>query len=66
MTARVVPLESREASDPRVGGTPADRLALVAQLSNALWARTRRPLPSYTRATIPVRITAHPTPSGGA
>ena len=59
MTARVVPLRSPEASDSRVGGTGADRVALVAQLSAALWARSQRPLPSYTRATMPVRMTSH-------
>lgn len=58
MTVRVVPLHSREAGDARVGGTAADRVALVAKLSEALWARTRRPLPTYTRATMPVEITS--------
>lgn len=56
MTGRVVPLKSREAGDARVAGTPAERIALVARLSSEAWALTGRPLPSYTRATIPVRI----------
>jgi len=56
MTARVVPLNSREAGDARVAGTPAERVALVATLSRDAWALTGVPLPSYTRATMPVRL----------
>jgi hypothetical protein len=56
MTARVVPLRSDDASDARVGGTAEERLALLAELSQRMWALTQRPLPSYTRSTIPVRI----------
>lgn len=58
MRARVVPLSSREAGDARVVGTPAERVALVAELSRQAWALTGRPLPSYTRATMPVRVTS--------
>ena len=54
MTARIVPLRSREAGEARVGGTAAERLALVRALSEQLWARSHRPLPAYTRATMPV------------
>ena len=57
MTARVVPLASDEASDARVAGTPAERLALVAELSRRMWAITKRPMPTYTRKTMPVRMT---------
>jgi len=57
MTARIVPLESDEAGDARVGGTVAERLALVGELSRRMWAITKQPLPSYTRATMPVRLT---------
>lgn len=53
MTVRVVPLRSLEAGDGRVGGTIAERVALVGALSEELWARTQRPLPAYTRATMP-------------
>lgn len=56
MTARIVPLNSREAGEARVGGTIAERIALVAELSEMMWARTGRPVPSYTRATMPVVI----------
>lgn len=57
MTARVVPLGSDEAGDARVGGTAAERLALVGELSRRMWALTKRPIPSYTRKTMPVRVT---------
>jgi hypothetical protein len=56
MTARVVPLRSDEAGDARVGGTAEERLALLAELSRRMWALTQRPLPSYTRSTMPVKL----------
>jgi len=57
MTACVVPLGSDEAGDGRVGGTVAERLALVGELSRRMWALTKRPMPSYTRETMPVKLT---------
>jgi hypothetical protein len=54
MTVRVVPLGSREAGEARVEGAPAEQLRLVSRLSEALWARTGRAFPTYTRATMPV------------
>lgn len=54
MTVRIVPLRSGEADDGRVGGTAADRIILVATLSETLWSLTHRPLPAYTRDTMPV------------
>lgn len=57
MTVRVVALESDEAGDNRVGGTAAERVALVGKLSEEVWVRTHRPLPAYTRATMPVNLT---------
>lgn len=54
---RIVPLASDEAGDGYVEGTVDDRLALVARLSRRAWAATGRPIPSYTRATIPIVIT---------
>jgi hypothetical protein len=57
MTARIVPLRSDEASDARVAGTAAERLALLAELSRRMWSLTQRPVPSYTRATMPVKVT---------
>lgn len=56
MQGRVVPLRSAEAGNAHVAGSAADRVALVAELSRRAWALTGRPLPSYTRATMPVRI----------
>ena len=56
MTARVVPLQSDEAGDARVGGTPEERIALVSELSRRMWDLTKRPMPSYTRQTMPVRV----------
>ena len=56
MTARVVSLRSPEASDARVGGTIAERIAIISTLSAELWTRTGRPLPAYTRATLPIAI----------
>jgi hypothetical protein len=57
MTVRIVPLHSDAASDARVDGTVAERLALVGELSRRMWVLTKRPLPSYTRRTIPVKLT---------
>ena len=56
MTARVVPLASPEAGDARMGGTVEERLAAVAELTAEAWRLSGRPLPSYTRATIPVVV----------
>ncbi len=56
MQVRVVPLRSAEAGESRIGGSVAERVALVAELSGQAWALTGRPLPSYTRATMPVRV----------
>lgn len=57
MTARVVPLWSREAGDARMGGTVDERLAAVAELTAEAWRLSGRPLPSYTRDTMPVAVT---------
>lgn len=56
MTMRIVDLRSDAAGDARVGGTAAERLALVAELSQRSWALTKQPIPSYTRKTIPVKL----------
>jgi hypothetical protein len=64
MTARVVSLTSAAAGDPRMGGTAAARVAAVAQLTSTAWTLAKRPLPAYTRATMPVVVTtlaAHTT-----
>jgi hypothetical protein len=56
MTARVVPLSSPEAGDSRMGGTVEERLAAVTALTLEAWRLAGRPLPAYTRATMPVVI----------
>ncbi len=57
MTARVVSLRSREAGEPPCPPTPVERIAAVTQLSVEMWALTGRPLPAYSRATMPVVVT---------
>jgi hypothetical protein len=57
MVARVVPLRSDAARNGRVGGTMAERLALVRELGERAWALTKQPLPTYTRSTMPVKVT---------
>ncbi|MEX0691636.1 MAG: hypothetical protein WD934_05295 [Gemmatimonadales bacterium] len=56
MTARVVALSSPAAGDPRMGGTAQQRLAAVAELTAEAWRLSGRPLPTYTRATMPIRV----------
>lgn len=63
MTIRLVPLRSAEGGDSRVGGTISERVALVGILSEDSWARTHRPLPTYTRATIPIVMKPLPAPA---
>lgn len=58
MTARIVPLRSPEASQPPCPPTVAERIALLTLLSHEAWALARRPPPSYTRATMPIVLTA--------
>jgi hypothetical protein len=58
ITARVVSLTSDEASDPRMGGSIDERVAAVAVLSAEAWRLAGRPLPTYTRQTMPVRMRA--------
>ena len=40
--------------------TPEQRLELLAEASHTGWALTGRPLPSYTRAEMPVRVFRRP------
>lgn len=54
MSARVVPLDSDEAGDPRMGGTVDERVAAVTVLSLEMWRLSGRPFPMYTRETMPV------------
>jgi hypothetical protein len=56
MTARVVPLSSPDAGDPRMGGTLEERVAAVASLTAEAWRLSGRPLPIYARATMPIVV----------
>ena len=58
MTVRLVPLSSSEASDVRVPGSAAERVALAVRLSEMLWTHTGRALPTYSRTTMPIVITS--------
>ncbi|HEV8600108.1 MAG TPA: hypothetical protein VGQ69_12160 [Gemmatimonadales bacterium] len=58
MTVKLVPLQSPEAGDGTVGGTIAERLTLVDELSRRMWELTKRPLPTYTRSAIPFRLSS--------
>lgn len=55
MTSRIVPLTSEEARDARLGATVAQRLQMLAELSNLAWLATGRPFPRYDRRHMPVR-----------
>jgi hypothetical protein len=57
MIVRVVPLRGREAGEPPCPPTASERIALVTWLSREMWALTGRPLPSYSRGTMPVVLT---------
>jgi len=57
MSVRIVPLGSAEAADPRMGGTSDERVQAAIELSLLGWELSGRPFPSYTRATMPIRIT---------
>jgi hypothetical protein len=57
MTVRIVRLGSPEADDVRMAGTVAERLAVVAELTDLGWALAKLPLPTYTRSTMPVVMT---------
>ncbi len=58
MAARVVPLGSPEAGDSRMGGTADERVAAVEALTMAAWRLSGRPFPVYTRATMPIVVSA--------
>lgn len=64
MTVRIVSLESDEAGDARMGGTVEARVAAVAQLTLEAWRLADRPIPSYTRTTMPIarRTLRDPSP----
>ncbi|MDB4913833.1 MAG: hypothetical protein JWM95_1477 [Gemmatimonadetes bacterium] len=56
MTYRVVPLGSREASSAHLGMTASQRLNMLEELSHMTWVATGLPLPTYSRAEMPVTL----------
>ena len=57
MTARILPRRSAEAASTYVVAPRERRIAMVEELSAELWALAKLPLPSYSRAEMPVHIT---------
>jgi len=53
---RILPLGEEPPDDLSPSTTPEQRIALVWELSARMRELTGPPLPSYTRATIPVRV----------
>jgi hypothetical protein len=56
ITIKVVPLHSDAAGDAHVGGTAAERLAMVTELTLLGWELSGRDLPSFTRANMPMQV----------
>jgi hypothetical protein len=54
---RVYRLGEEPGDDLSAVTTPEQRLAMVAELSRRMWSLTGRPVPSYSRAGMPVRVT---------
>ncbi len=58
---RITSLDAAESDDLSATTTVAERIEMVAALTREAWALTGRPMPTYGRADIPVRI-IRPTP----
>jgi hypothetical protein len=56
LPVRVYRLGEEPGDDLSAVSTPEQRLAMVAELSRRMWTLTGRPLPSYTRASMPGRV----------
>jgi hypothetical protein len=56
MTVRVLPLGTEPGDDLSATTTVEERLAMVVELSARMSQLTGKPLPSYTRATMPARV----------
>ena len=54
--AHIYPLANQPGDDLSKTTTPERRLEMVWELTARMWELTARPRPSYTRATMPVRI----------
>jgi hypothetical protein len=57
MTVRKFRLGDPEADDVRMGGTVAERIEALTALTAIAWETSKRPLPTYTRATMPIVVT---------
>lgn len=53
---RIYRLGEEPSEDLSAVTTPAERIAMVWELSARMWELTGRPWPSYTRGTMPGRI----------
>lgn len=54
--AQIVGMTERCHDDLSGTTTAVERLAMVHELSRRMWELSGRPLPSYTRSEMPVRI----------
>ncbi len=54
---RVITLGEEGGDDLSAVTTPADRLALVWELTERSWRLANRAMPQYTRAAMPIRVT---------
>ena len=57
MSYRVVRLDSAEANRSPAGSSDVERSEMMMPLAIAAWVGSGRTLPSYTRATMPIRLT---------
>jgi len=55
-SVKVYRLGEEPGDDLSALSTPEQRLAMVTELSRRMWELTGRPMPSYPRAAMPVRI----------
>ena len=55
-TVRVYRLGGEPGDDLSAVSTPEQRLDMVVELSRRMWALTGRPLPSYSRGSMPGRV----------
>lgn len=58
MTARVVPLGSKEAGEPPTPSSPEERIALVHALTREAWELAGRPIPDYSRDEMPIAVSS--------
>jgi hypothetical protein len=61
LTARIFPLGHEPTEDLRAVTTPAERLAMVADLSDQAWSIAGLPRPQYSREQIPVQFLGRST-----